>query len=124
MESEKQYIARTIKYENTILLNICDEELLGKTVKGGNVDMEISRDYFGGEKVSEDEAISLVRTSSIINLAGSRIVEKVLNKKLASEKSCEKGWARIVSHDLQIFELIVFSSSLSALLLKIETSRV
>ena len=90
MQSEKQYIARTIKYENTILLNICDEELLGKTVKGGNVDMEISRDYFGGEKVSEDEAISMVRTSSIINLAGSRIVEKVLDKKLASERAVKK----------------------------------
>lgn len=90
MEDEKQYIARTIKYENTILLNICDEELLGKTVKGGNVDMEISRDYFGGEKVSEDEAIKLVRRSSIINLAGSRIVEKVVNQKLASERAVKR----------------------------------
>jgi len=90
LEDEKQYIARTIKYENTILLNICDEELLGKTVKGGNVDMEISRDYFGGEKVSEDEAIKLVRRSSIINLAGSRIVEKVVNQKLASERAVKR----------------------------------
>ena len=90
MEDEKQYIARTIKYENTILLNICDEELLGKTVKGGNVDMEISRDYFGGEKVNEDEAIKLVRRSSIINLAGSRIVEKVVNQKLASERAVKR----------------------------------
>jgi uncharacterized protein len=90
LESEKQYIARTIRYENTILLNICDEELLGKTVKGGNVDMEISREYFGGEKVSEMEAINLVRSSSIVNLAGSRIVEKVLDQKLASERAVKR----------------------------------
>jgi len=90
LQSEKQYIARTIKYEKTILLNICDEELLGKTVKGGNVDMEISRDYFGGDKVNEDEAISLVKKSSIVNLAGSRIVEKVLDRKLASERAVKR----------------------------------
>ena len=82
--SKKQYVARTIKYQDFTLVNICDEELLGTTVKGGQVDMPISRDYFGGDKVSENEAIELVRASSIINLAGKRIVEKVLEEKLAS----------------------------------------
>jgi uncharacterized protein len=90
LQSEKQYIARTIKYEKTILLNICDEELLGKTVKGGKVDMEISRDYFGGDLVSEAEAINLVRASSIVNLAGTRIVEKVVDQKLASARAVKK----------------------------------
>jgi uncharacterized protein len=90
LQSEKQYIARTIKYDRTILLNICDEELIGKTVKGGKVEMEISKEYFGGDLVNEDEAINLVRTSSIVNLAGTRIVEKVLDQKLASERAVKK----------------------------------
>jgi len=87
---DKQYIAHTIKRENMVLLNICDEELLGTTVKGGNVDMQISTDYFGRDKVNEDEAIKLVKESSIINLAGTRIVEKVLDQKLASERAVKK----------------------------------
>ncbi|HZW56331.1 MAG TPA: DUF424 family protein [Nitrososphaerales archaeon] len=82
---QKQYIARKIKYQNLILVNICDEELLGSTVKGEKVDMHISREYFGGEKVNEIEAIDLVRGSSIVNLAGSRIVEKVIDANLASK---------------------------------------
>ena len=53
------------------LVNICDEELLGTTVKGDKIEMEISREYFGAEKVNENQAISLVRNGSIINLAGS-----------------------------------------------------
>lgn len=65
-------------------MNICDEELLGKTVKNGEIEMPISRDYYGANKVSESEAISLVRDSSIINLAGTRIVQKVLEAELAS----------------------------------------
>jgi hypothetical protein len=80
----KQFVARTIKHQNLTLVNICDEELLGTTVKGGQVDMPISRDYYGSDKVNENEAIELVRASSIINLAGKRIVEKVLDAKLAS----------------------------------------
>ncbi len=86
MESndQKQFIARRIKWQEAVLVNICDEELLGTTIKGGEVEMPISRDYFGGEKVSESQAIELVRGSSIINLAGTRIVEKVVEANLAS----------------------------------------
>lgn len=80
-----QYIARTIKWQQHILVNICDEELLGTTVKNGEVDMAISREYFGSDKVNEAEAIKLVKISSIVNLAGSRIVSKVVDANLASE---------------------------------------
>jgi hypothetical protein len=90
LSSEKQFIARTIRRENAVLVNICDEELLGATVKGEKIEMEISREYFGAEKVNELQAISLVRNGSIINLAGSRIVEKVVGQKLASEKSVKR----------------------------------
>jgi hypothetical protein len=83
--SDRQFIARKIKWENALLVNICDEELLGSTVQGNGIDMHISREYFGGEKVSENEAIELVRHSTIVNLAGSRIVDKVVEAQLASK---------------------------------------
>jgi len=90
MSAEKQFIARRIPWQNQTLINICDEELLGTTVSGGNVDMSISRDYFGVDKVNESEALDLVREGSIINLAGTRIVEKVVGEKLASEKAVKR----------------------------------
>ncbi len=89
-DSGGQFIARTIKYEQMILVNICDEELLGTTIKGGEVDMAISREYFGGDKVNEAEAIDLVKSSSIVNLAGSRIVTKVVHANLASQRSVKQ----------------------------------
>ena len=88
--SEKQFIARKIKWQDVTLVNICDEELLGTTVKGDKVDMQISRDYFGGEKVGEDEAIKLVRGSSIVNLAGTRIVDKIVDQRLASDRAVKR----------------------------------
>lgn len=86
----RQYIARKIKWEKITLVNICDEELLGTTVKGEEVDMPISREYFGAEKVNETQAIDLVRNSSIINLAGSRIISKIVEQNLASERAVKQ----------------------------------
>lgn len=90
----KQYIARKINWDamgtKVVLVNICDEELLGTTVKAEQVDMPISRDYFGVDKVTEREAIDLVKSSTIINLAGSRIVSKVIRANLATEKAVKR----------------------------------
>ena len=90
MSVEKQFIARRIKWQDQVLVNICDEELLGTTVKGSNTDMEISRDYFGSDKVNAEEAIDLVKTSSIVNLAGTRIVDCVVEERLASERAVKR----------------------------------
>ena len=91
---ERQYVARSINWKsggtNVILVNICDEELLGTTIRGEQVDMPISKEYYGGEKVSEIEAIDLVRNSSIVSLAGTRIVSKVVEAKLASGKAVKR----------------------------------
>lgn len=89
-EEERQFIARTIKYEKMILVNICDEELLGTTIKSRGLEMPISKEYFGGDKVNEMEAIDLVKRSSIINLAGSRIVSKVVGANLASMRAVKQ----------------------------------
>lgn len=89
-EEHKGFVVRLIRWEGVILANICDEELLGKTVKGENLEMHISKDYFGGERVGEDEALRLVKTSSIVNLVGNRIVKKVIEEKLAHELAVKK----------------------------------
>ena len=49
--------------------------------------MHISRDYFGGDKVNEAEALDMVKNSNIVNLAGSRIVGRVLENNLATERA-------------------------------------
>lgn len=90
MSAEKQYIAKQIKWQEQTLLNICDEELLGTTVKGGSVDMHISRDFFGSDKVNEAVALDMVKNSSIVNLAGSRIVDRVLENNLATERAVKR----------------------------------
>ena len=65
---------RTAEFNGTILVNMCDEELVGRTVEEGKLKVHLSKDFYSGEVVDKGEALRLIRTCSIINLAGSRSV--------------------------------------------------
>lgn len=81
---DQGFVARVITWEGTALVNICDQELLGQKVRDGSLEMHLSRDYFGGELVSSEEALQLVRSCSMANLVGQRIVGRVLAERLAA----------------------------------------
>ena len=85
-----RYIARLIRHESTSMVNICDEELLGKTVKGKGLEIHISKSYFGGDQVNLDEALGLIRKSHSANLAGTRIVEQVVKANMGSRLAVKK----------------------------------
>lgn len=65
-----------------MLLATCDAELLGKILKEGEILFEISEDFYRGSKVSVEEAIALIKQSTIVNMVGQNIVEKALEKGL------------------------------------------
>jgi len=86
----KKFIVRLISYQNTKIVNICDEELLNRKLKEGNLVVDINEEYFSGFLASEEDAIRLVRESDIVNLVGNRIVEAVLKEKLAHPGAVRK----------------------------------
>ncbi len=68
------FSVRTAEYKGTILVNICDEELVGRTVAEGKLRVHLSKEFYSGEVIDMGEALRLIRTCSIVNLAGSRSV--------------------------------------------------
>jgi hypothetical protein len=78
---------RSLSWKDTTLINICDADLIGKTLSEGKLQMHISREYFGGQIVDSSEALQMMKDSSIINLAGQRAVEIALANKLAAEQA-------------------------------------
>ena len=78
---------RSISWKDTTLINICDADLIGKTLSEGKLQMHISRDYFGGQIVDSSEALRMMKESSIINLAGQQSVKIALSNKLAAEQA-------------------------------------
>ena len=66
------------KEGNNVLLAICDEELLGKTLREGKIVFKISEEFYKGKKISVDQAVSMIENSTIINLIGNECVKKAI----------------------------------------------
>jgi len=81
------FSVRTTSYKGSVLANICDEELIGKTVTEGKLEVHISKDFYFGEVVNRGEALHLIRTSSIVNLAGRRSVSLAVDNQFGSREA-------------------------------------
>jgi uncharacterized protein len=81
------FSVRSIAWQNSAVVNVCDAELVGRTLSEGKLTMHISKDFFGGELVEEDEVIKIIRGSAILSLAGVRTVNVALANKLGSPQA-------------------------------------
>ena len=82
-----QFSVRTTNYQKQSMLNICDAELLGKKIIEGDLTMNISENYYGERFVEKEEAESLLKNSSIINMAGKETISLSLKLGIGSENA-------------------------------------
>ena len=68
------FSARLINHNDTSMLNICDADLLGRTLNKGNLTLKISEKYYGEKVVEKEEAESLLKESNSINMVGKKII--------------------------------------------------
>ena len=83
----KGFSVRTAEFKGTILVNICDEELVGRTVTEGGLKVHLSQEFYSGEVVGTGEALRLIRTCSIVNLAGSRSVALAVDNNVGAPEA-------------------------------------
>jgi hypothetical protein len=72
------------------MVNICDQEVLGRRLKEGELTIDIGNGYFDGVLVGEEEAINSLRSCDIANLVGERIVERAVREKLADGRAVRR----------------------------------
>ena len=99
------FAVRKINYQGSMMVNICDHELVGTKVSEGKLEVKITKDYFGQQIVGEDEVADLLSSCSTANLVGKKIVEKAVTMKLASKLS-----VRTIS-DVPILMIFKFQQS-------------
>ena len=68
------FSAKTVTQQNTHMLNICDYDLLGKTITNHNLKIEINQAYYGEKKIDDVEAKDLLKKSNSINMVGKQII--------------------------------------------------
>ncbi|NJK78327.1 MAG: DUF424 domain-containing protein [Nanoarchaeota archaeon] len=72
------------------MLNICDAELLGKSISENELTMKISESYYGNEIIEMDEAKKLLENSTIINMVGKDTISLSLELGIGSENGVKK----------------------------------
>jgi len=85
------------RYQGHLIVAICDEEIIGKTLKQGNIVLDVTTSFYQGEKVDIDKVIEVVKEADIVVITGRRIVNKLAEKGLI-----DKNYALEVEGQLHI----------------------
>lgn len=80
------FSAKVTDYQKNPMLNICDADLLGKTLTKDKLNLNISKSYYGEKFIERDEAVNLLKNSSIINMVGKETVSLSISLGIGSEK--------------------------------------
>ena len=79
------FSARLINHKDTCMLNICDTELVGRSLNRGSFTLKITDNYYAEKTVVKEEAKALLRSSNSINMVGKEIVSLSVNMGIGSE---------------------------------------
>lgn len=84
------FAVKIVNQKNNRMLNICDAELVGRTVRQSDLDVTITKSYYGDRLIDEKEAESLLRTSSIINMVGKKTIDLSIKIGIGSAKGVKE----------------------------------
>ena len=80
-----KFSVRVSEYQKNVMLNICDADLMGKKIMQDKLTMHISEAYYGKKIVEIDEAKTLLKNSSVINMVGKDAVSLAVELGIGSE---------------------------------------
>jgi len=72
------------------MLNICDTDLVGRTIKKEDFSLNISKSYFADRFVEKAEAEELLKNYAIINLVGKETISLSINLGIGSLKGVKE----------------------------------
>lgn len=61
-----------------VLIAVCDEDLIGKTFREGNLKLEVKESFYGGKLVSIEDALDAIERATIVNMVGENIISKAI----------------------------------------------
>ena len=85
-----QFSVKVTDYQKNLMLNICDIDLLGKNIIQEELNMTISNSYYGEKIIDHEEAESLLKSASIINMVGKETISLSLKLGVGSENGVKK----------------------------------
>jgi hypothetical protein len=74
--------AKLSKCGEHVLLAACDEELLGAILRDGKIVFKVGEEFYKGPKMPVNEAVELMKESTVVNMVGPNIVKKAIENGL------------------------------------------
>src|SRR6185503_4666548 len=84
------YAARSTRYQGAVMIDICDLELIGKSLEQNGLVINLTKEYYQQEIISQTLAEDILQKCSIANLVGDRIVGHAISMKIAKEASIKR----------------------------------
>ena len=84
------FSTKVISASGNLMLNICDPELINKTLHDGNTKIKINPNYYAERDVDEHEAKNLLTKCNSINMVGEKTISLATSLGLGSEKSVRR----------------------------------
>jgi len=63
------------KTKYSLLVAICDEDLIGKTIENKNLRINLSERFYKGEDLPEERVIAILKDADSANLVGKKAVK-------------------------------------------------
>jgi len=70
-----------------VLVAACDRELLGKTLRKDDVELEVSPRFYGDTLVEKQELLETLRGATVANLMGDEVVKAAQEAGLVDQKN-------------------------------------
>lgn len=68
-----------------LLVAVCDCDVLGETFEAGEVSLTVTEEFYGGDRVDEDEAVDSLARAAVANIVGRRAVALAIREGFVEE---------------------------------------
>jgi len=85
----KVYLKIHIRNEIEIVA-CCDKDLLCKVFKEGNLRIEVTEQFYGGELIDISDAIEILKEASYFNIVGDSIIKEAIECKILPKEGVRR----------------------------------
>lgn len=78
---------KIMRIRNEVILAACDREILGKYFEEGEFHIEVKKEFYHEVYVSKETFINALRTATIVNLVGERVVKIAVEEGFVDEEN-------------------------------------
>ncbi|MFC1774862.1 DUF424 domain-containing protein [Nanoarchaeota archaeon] len=97
-------IVKIHKKDARSIIAVCDEAIIGKTFEEGDTILDLSSDFYKGDKLTTEETGDLIRNADIVNLVGINSVKLGISEGIIDEANvkeiCGIKYAQAVIEEL------------------------